>query len=470
MGFLKTKGKTEVDLTEGNVFKKIIAFALPLVVSNLLQCLYNAADIIVVGRFAGELPLAAVGATSSIINLVTNLFIALSVGTSVTVATAIGARDKERTDRLVHTSIALSLVSGVIVTLVGVLGARTFLTMMNTPGNIMNMSVAYMRIFFAGSIFSLVYNFGAAILRAAGDSRRPLLYLAVAGVINVVLNLFFVIVLKMTADGVALATIISQAVSAFLVVRALLTHQGDCRLCLPKIRFHGAETRAVLFTGLPAGLQNAVFSLSNTMIQTQINFLDGSMATAGLVAEGMVVAGNTAALNIEGFIYTAMYAMHVTAVTAAGQNIGAKKYNRLNAVLRNCIIIVTVMGAVLGSLAYLCGRPLLSIYLKSGSPAIEYGLTRLSIIGFSYALCGIMDTVVGFTRGMGNTLLPMIVSVVGVCGIRIVWIYTVFAANKTLETLFYSYPATWIVTGAIQLVLCFIVKARLAHRSKIKEV
>ncbi len=448
--------KTEVDLTEGSVFRKILAFALPLVVSNLLQCLYNAADIVVVGRFAGELPLAAVGATSAIINLIVNLFIALSVGTSVTVATAIGARNRERTQKLVHTSIALALSCSVIVSLVGVLGARRFLLIMDTPADILDMATAYMQIYFAGSVFSLLYNFGAAILRAAGDSRRPLFYLALAGVINVLLNLFFVIVLDMTASGVALATIISQAVSAALVLCALFRHTGDCRLSLRSLRFHGREFWDILRTGLPAGVQSAIFSLSNAMIQTAVNSFDNSL----------IVAGNTAAMNIEGFVFTAMYAMHVTAVTAAGQNIGAGKYHRLNAVLRNCLLFVALIGAVLGSLSYLFAEPLLSIYLPKSPEAITYGVRRLAIIGSLYFTCGLMDTLVGFQRGMGNTLVPMIVSVLGVCGIRMMWIYTIFAAYPTLEMLFFSYPATWVVTGLLQFALCMIIKRRLMRCAK----
>ena len=309
MGLLQKK---EVDLTEGSVFRKILAFALPLVLSNILQALYNAADMVVVGLFAGDLPLGAVGATSALTNLMLNLFIALSVGTSVTVATAIGAQSRERAQKLVHTSMALALVCGVFVTVLGLTCSRKFLILMDTNPVLLDLSSTYMRIFFSGSIFSLVYNFGAAILRAAGDSRRPLYYLMISGLVNVVLNIFFVIVCGMTADGVALATVISQVLSAVLVVRALLRHTGDIRLFPRKIRFYGRETWDILRTGLPAGVQSTMFSISNTMIQTAVNSFDNPL----------LVSGNTAAMNIEGFVFTAMYAMHVTAVTAMGQNIG----------------------------------------------------------------------------------------------------------------------------------------------------
>ncbi len=446
--------KKEVDLTEGSVFRKVIAFALPLVLSNILQALYNAADMVVVGLFAGDLPLGAVGATSALTNLMLNLFIALSVGTSVTVATAIGARSKERAQRLVHTSMALALVCGVFVTVLGLTCSRTFLILMDTNPVLLDMASAYMTIFFSGAIFSLVYNFGAAILRAAGDSRRPLYYLMISGLVNVILNIFFVTVCGMTADGVALATVISQVLSAALVVRALLRHTGDIRLFPRKIRFHGREVWDILRTGLPAGVQSMMFSISNTMIQTAINSFDNAL----------LVSGNTAALNIEGFVYTAMYAIHVTAVTAMGQNIGAGKYRRMNAVMGYCLLVVAVIGLVMGGAIVLLAEPLLDIYLTEAE-AIQYGITRLSVIGTTYLLCGLMDTLVGCSRGMGNTFLPMLVSVGGVCGIRVVWIYTVFAAYHNLTVLYLSYPVTWVITGLLQLVLCFVIKRRIQRRA-----
>ncbi|MBQ8858822.1 MAG: MATE family efflux transporter [Clostridia bacterium] len=446
--------KKEVDMTEGSVFRKIIAFALPLVLSNILQALYNAADMVVVGIFAGDLPLGAVGATSALTNLMLNLFIALSVGTSVTVATAIGAQSRERTQRLVHTSMALALVCGVFVTVLGLTCSRSFLILMDTSPVLLDMASAYMRIFFSGSIFSLVYNFGAAILRAAGDSRRPLYYLMISGVVNVVLNIFFVTVCGMTADGVALATVISQILSAVLVVRALLRHTGDIRLFPKKIRFYGREVWDILRTGLPAGVQSTMFSISNTMIQTAVNSFDNPL----------LVSGNTAAMNIEGFVFTAMYAMHVTAVTAMGQNIGAGKYHRMNAVMGYCLLTVAAIGLVMGGASVLFAEPLLDIYLTENE-AMQYGISRLSVIGSTYLLCGLMDTLVGCQRGMGNTLVPMIVSVVGVCGIRIVWIYTVFAAYHTLPVLYLSYPVTWAITGVMQFVLCLILKNRIQRRA-----
>ena len=450
MRSLALSTKKEVDLTEGSVFKKVLSFALPLILSNILQALYNAADMVVVGLCAGDLPLGAVGATTALTNLMLNLFIALSVGLSVTVATAVGARNKERTQKLVHTGMALALVCGVFVTVLGLTCSRRFLILMDTNAELLDMATAYMTIFFSGSVFSLVYNFGAAILRAAGDSRRPLYYLMISGVVNVGLNLIFVTLCGMTADGVALATVISQVLSAVLVVRALLQHTGDIRLFPRQIRFHGREVWDILRMGLPAGVQSTMFSVSNTMIQTAINSFDNAL----------LVSGNTAALNLEGFVFTAMYAIHVTAVTAMGQNIGAGKHKRLNAVIGSCLATVAMIGLIMGGLLTLFAEPLLDIYLTQ-EEAMQYGVERLLVIGTTYILCGLMDTLVGCSRGMGNTLVPMIVSVVGVCGIRIVWLYTVFAAYHTLPVLYLSYPVTWGITGVMQLILCLTLKNRL---------
>ncbi|MBQ8174241.1 MAG: MATE family efflux transporter [Clostridia bacterium] len=442
-------------MTEGKLLPKILTFALPVLLSNVLQCLYNAADIIVVGRFASDLALAAVGATTSVINLVINLFIAISAGVSVTVATAVGARNHERAQKLVHSAILLAIVFGSAVTVGSIFLTRPLLEMMDTPTDIIDMSADYMRIFLGGAVFNLVYNFGAAILRASGDSRRPLYYLTIAGITNVFLNFFFVIVCDMTAAGVALATTIAQAISAILVVIRLLRHEGDCRLSFKKLRFFGSETKDILRMGLPGSVQSLVFSLSNTMIQASVNSFHNSQ----------LVAGNSAALNVESFVYNGMNAMYTTAVTAVGQNVGAGKYDRIGKVMRYCVATVICIGLVLGGASYLFAEPLLGVYLPKSPDAVQYGVIRLSIIGFTYFVCGIMDTLVGCQRGMGTTLVPMIASVSGVCGIRIVWIMTVFAYFRTLESLYLSYPATWIFTAILQFVLYTVVKRRMVRRA-----
>lgn len=403
-----------------------------------------------VGRFAGAAPLAAVGATASLLSLFTNLFVALSVGTSVTVSIAIGAKNRERTGRLVHTSITLSLICGVLMTIIGIAFSRPMLALMDTPDDIIDMAATYMEIYFAGSVFSMFYNFGAAVLRAAGDSRRPLYFLAVSGIINVMLNLYFVIVLQMDAAGVAIATVISQFVSAVLVLVTMLRMQGDCHLSLRALRIHRSEMIDIMKTGLPAGVQSVVFSLSNSLIQKAVNSFDTA-----------AIAGNTAAGNLDGFVYTAMYAMHATAVTAVGQNVGTGKYRSLNKIFGICLLLVTIIGFAVGGFLIAFSEPLLSLYLPDDPEAVQYGIMRMAITTSTYFLCGWMDTLVGISRGMGNTMVPMIVSIVGVCGIRLGWLYTVFALYPTPTMLYLSYTVSWAVTAVLQLLLCFRTKRRL---------
>ena len=456
MAQAQVKKKYEIDLTEGPLLRKILSFALPMMLSGILQSLYNAADIIVVGQFAGPQPLAAVGATGALIALFVNLFIALSVGTSVTVSVAIGAKNTERVERLVHTSMALAILCGAVLSVVGILGTDLMLTWMDTPQDIFPMAAAYMRIYFAGSIFSMFYNFGAAILRSAGDSRRPLYYLAISGLLNVGLNMIFVILLDMDADGVALATVASQLLSALLVMRALMKTEGACHFSWHRLRLHRQETVDILKTGLPAGVQSTVFNVSNSLIQKAINTFDT-----------LAIAGNTAAGNLDGFVYTAMYAMHTTAVTAVGQNVGAKKYASLNKIIGICLLLVTLIGLITGGLIFLFARPLLGIYLPDTPDAVKYGIIRMSVTTVTYFTCGWMDTLVGCSRGMGNTLIPMIVSIVGVCGIRISWIYTVFAAMHDLTVLYLSYTASWVITALLQLLLCLYIKRQLLRRENL---
>lgn len=446
---IKSKSN-EIDLTQGPLFAKLLSFAVPTMLSGLLQCLYNAADSIVVGRFAGDAPLAAVGATGSLVNLIVNLFVGFSVGSSITAATSIGAKNSERTQRILHSSIAISLVCGVVVSLIGIIGAPYFLKLMDTPADIIEMSTLYLRIFFSGSIFSMIFNFGAAILRAAGDSKRPMIYLAISGLANVLLNLAFVICFGMDVDGVALATVISQMLSAIMVVVALCKNQGDCHLDFKKIRFHAQEVVAIIKTGLPAGVQSVVFALSNSIIQSTINTFDT-----------IAVAGNAAASNIEGFIYTAMYSFHATAVTATGQNVGAKKISRINKILPVCVGMSAATGLVMGALATLLAKPLVALYLPNSIESVVYGAERLSVICVLYFLCGVMDTIVGVSRGMGNTVAPMIVSILGVCGIRLGWIFFIFPLAPTLISLYLSYPVSWLVTGIVQLIMCLKVKKKL---------
>lgn len=445
-------GRYTMDMCNGPLTGNILMFALPLMLTGILQLLYNAADIVVVGRYAGHVALAAVGSTGSLNNLIVNLFMGLSVGASVAVAQAFGAgKHKDVTDT-VHTAIGISIVGGILMGIFGFFMAKPLLQLMDTPPDVIDSAALYMRIIFLGMPFNMVYNFGSAILRAVGDTRRPLYYLTVAGIINVLLNLFFVIVLGMTVDGVAWATIISQMISMVLIIMYLVRAESAIRLDLKKIRIHKPALKVIAKVGLPAGIQGSLFSVSNVLIQSSVNSFGAT-----------VMAGNAAASNIEGFVYTSMNAIYQSALTFSSQNLGAKKYHRIDKVMWNCLAIVTVIGLVLGVGAYLLGAPLLSIY-NSDPEVISKGLIRLSLVCAPYFLCGIMDVMVGQLRGLGSSVMPMMVSLIGVCGLRVVWIYTVFAANPTLETLYISYPISWAVTGLIHLICYLAVRNKVFHR------
>lgn len=439
------KGRTmnrsaESSYTEGPLLKKLILFTIPLMLSGILQLLFNAADLVVVGRYAADhTALAAVGATGALINLITNLFIGLSVGCSVSVAQYFGAKEDRDVSEVVHTSIVTSIIGGVIVMAIGLLGSRTFLGWMDTPADVIDQATLYMTIYFVGMPAVMLYNFGAAILRSIGDTRNPLIYLSIAGVLNVFLNLYFVIALHMGVAGVALATILSQTLSAALIVIHLFRSRECYRLELKKLRIYPNKLVKILRIGIPAGLQGTVFSISNVVIQSSVNSF-GSL----------FMSGSTAASNIEGFIYIAMNAFHHTALTFVGQNMGAKKYHRVTRIFLLCLLMVTVLGLVLGMSAYLAGPALLSIYCPGDAVAISYGMERMAVIATTYFLCGMMDVMTGTLRGMGYSVVPMIITVVGVCGIRILWIYTVFAAVHTPFMLFISYTISWIISFAAQ--------------------
>lgn len=427
----------------GPLFRKLLIFSLPLMLSGILQLLFNAADIVVVGRFTGSQALAAVGSTSSLIALFVNFFIGFSIGTNVLVARYYGARNEQNVHETVHTSILVSMISGVVLIAVGLIFAVPLLELMGTPEDVLGQATLYIRIYFIGMPSVMLYNFGAAILRAIGDTRRPLYYLLTAGFINVILNLFFVIVCHLGVAGVALATIISQTVSAVLILRCLTKMDGICRLVWRDLRIHRDKLKAVFRLGLPAGLQSSVFSISNVLIQSSVNSF-GSMA----------MAGNTAASNLESFIYTSMNSIYQANLSFTSQNVGAHKYNNINRILVRCIVLVVCIGAVMGSLALAFHSPLLGIY-SSDPEVAAYGIKRMAIICSTYYLCGIMDTLVGSMRGMGYSMLPMLVSLAGACGFRIVWIFTIFAWNHSLESLYISYPISWTLTAAVHLI-CFI--------------
>lgn len=454
MSKVKSVKKYEMDMCSGSILKKMLLFSLPLMCSSILQLLFNAADIIVVGNFAGDNSLAAVGANTALINLMVNFFMGFSVGANVLVAGYYGAKREEDLSKTIHTAIMLSIYSGIILTAVGVLFARQLIIMMQTPEEVVELASVYLRIYFCGMTATMLYNFGSAILRAIGDTKRPLYYLMFSGIINVVLNLIFVIPLKMDVAGVALATVISQCISAFLVIRCMIKEKGSIHLDIKKLGIDRDKFLRILQIGLPASFQGIVFSLSNVVIQSSVN-------SFGKIA----VAGNSAAANIEGFVYVAMNAFHQSAISFTSQNIGAAKYERVNRILYTAEGCVIVVGLLLGNLASLLGRPLLGLYTSSAE-VINSGLKRLNVICSTYALCGMMDVIVGSLRGMGYSVVPMIVSLIGACGLRLVWIFTGFQMEPfhSLTGLYITYPVSWFITFAAHSV-CFIV-----IRKKLKKV
>lgn len=445
--------KYEIDMCHGPLLGKILVFYIPLMLSGILQLLFNAADIIVVGQFAGNESLAAVGSTGALINLIINLFIGLSVGANVLVARYYGANQQAELKEMVQTAIATSVISGILLVFVGFFVAKPALTLMGTPDDVVGQSVLYMRIYFAGMPFMMAYNFGAAVLRAVGDTKRPLYYLLIAGIANVILNLIFVICFSMHVAGVATATVISQAISAVLVIRCLLKTDSVYKLELKGIKISMDKFGKMFKIGLPAGVQGALFSISNVLIQSSVNSF-GSVA----------MAGNTAGSNIEGFVYTSMNAFYQSAISFCGQNYGAKEYKRVGKALFICEVLVILVGLLLGNGAYLAGGTLLKLY-SSDPEVISYGILRMRYISVIYFLCGMMDVMVGGLRGIGYSIMPMLVSLTGACLFRIVWIYTIFQEVRTLPCLYISYPISWILTFSVHLICFLIVYKKLFRKS-----
>lgn len=425
-------------MCSGPIFKAVVLYTIPIILTGILQLLFNAADLIVVGWFCGSDSVAAVGATSSLTNLIVNLFIGLSVGAGVAVAQGIGSGNEKGTSEAVHTAVPVAFISGAVLTVIGVAFSGTFLELMGTPeGKLLTLSSLYMRIYFGGMTFSMIYNFGSAILRAAGDTRSPLVFLTAAGVLNVLLNILFVAGFKMDVAGVALATSISQALSAVLVITALARRKDMCRLEFKKLHIHKNALLKMVKIGLPAGLQGSMFSISNVLIQSSVN----SFGSAHM-------SGAAAASSLEGFCYVSMNSFHQTALNFCGQNYGAGNMKRVKRITWVCLATVAAVGLIVGNLTYLFGDKLLGIYITDSPEAIRYGMERLKFMLIPYFLCGIMDTTTGSMRGIGSSVIPMVITVVGVCVMRIVWIYTVFAIPRyhTFAGLFISYPISWLLT------------------------
>ena len=437
------------DLTSGPMLQKIILFSLSLAASSILQLLFNAADVVTVGRFAGSTALAAVGSNGALINLLVNLFVGLSLGANVVAARCFGARDDQGVQNTVHTAVTLGLVSGVLLAGGGFFGARGLLELMSSPEDVIDLASLYLNIYFLGMPMTMLYNFSSALLRAVGDTKRPLFCLAVAGVINVVLNLVFVILFSMSVAGVALATIISQTVSACMVTALLVKEKGPLHLDLGHLGFHAGALGQILRIGLPAGLQSTVFSLSNVVIQSAVNSFGST-----------IVAGNSAASNLEGFVYTAMNAFAQAAVTFTSQNMGARRYDNLDRVMRNCLLCAAVTGLVLGGGASLLGEQLLHFY-SSDEAVVAAGLARMHIICTTYLLCGCMDVLASCLRGRGYSVLPMVVSLVGSCLLRLVWIATIFQLFRSTTTLYLSYPISWILTALVHLGCLLVVRHKM---------
>ena len=431
-------------MLNGPLFGKVWRFALPLMLSSMLQLLYNAADTIVVGRAVGHTALAAVGSTGPMVNMIVNLFMGLSVGASVVVAQNYGAGRRRDVSETVHTAMLISVIGGVIVGIVGFATCRPLLLLMGTPETVIEQAVLYVRIYFCGMPAIGIYNYGAAILRAVGDTKRPMLFLVFSGLINVVLNLFFVLVFHMGVAGVSLATVISQCVAAFLAVRCLMKADGCVQLYIKELRIYKDKLWAMLRVGLPSGIQGSLFSISNMLLQSSVN-------TFG----DIVMAGNTAASNLDSFAYVALNSFSQAAITFTGQNVGADRWDRVKKVLGACSVSILITALVVGAILLTAGESLLWIY-DDDARVIEAGMVRLVWMATTYFLCGFMDTLVGMLRGMGRSVLPMLVSLAGACGLRIVWIYTVFVLYHELWVVYASYPVTWTITALTHLI-CFVI-------------
>ena len=443
----------EIDMCSGPLLSRILLFAIPLICSGVLQLVFNATDIIVVGRFVSSNAMAAVGSTSSLINLLVNFFIGISVGANVLVARFRGANDFDDAQETVQTALITAVIGGFVLIAAGILLARPMLVWMATPDEVIGQAVLYMRVYFIGMPATMLYNFGAAILRAVGDTRRPLYFLTLAGLVNVAGDLLFVLVLDMGVAGVAVATVISQIISATLIVLCLMRQDGMCNVNLRRMRFHRDKFLRIMQVGLPAGLQSVIFNISNVLIQSSINSFGAT-----------VVAGNTAASNIEGFVYTSMNALYQTSLSFTSQNFGARQLGRIDKILVRCLALVFVIGLVLGNGAHLLGQTLLGIY-TSEPEVIAYGMMRLGVVSVTYCLCGMMDVVAGSVRGLGYSILPMLVSLVGACVFRIIWIFTVFQWQHTLFSLYISYPISWALTICAHLVCYFAVRRRVFPRT-----
>ena len=444
--------KYEIDMCNGSILDKLVSFSIPLMLSGILQLLFNAVDIIVVGQFTGNEALAAVGSTTALINVFVNLFIGISLGASVLAARFYATGQENEMSETVHTSITLALISGIAMGIIGVIAAKGALELMDTPDNVLNLSTLYMRIYFMGMPFFMLYNYGAAILRAVGDTKRPLLFLIISGATNVLLNLLLVIQFHLGVAGVAIATVISQCISCILVLRCLYISDGSYQLRFNKLGMKTRYVKQIFQIGIPAGIQSTIINFSNVLLQSSVNSF-GSVA----------MAGYTAANNILGFLYVSVNSITQACMSFTSQNYGVRKFKRMDKVLLECLGLTVIVALVLGGGSYLFGAELMHIYTKS-TKVIECGVDIMLYTTVTYFLCGIMDLLPGALRGMGHSTVPMILSVIGTVGTRIVWIYVIFPCHRSLDFLFISYPVSWLLTIVMQ-VICFYFVRKKVHNS-----
>lgn len=444
------KNKYEIDMCNGSIMDKLISFSIPLMLSSILQLLFNAVDIVVVGRYSGSRALAAVGSTTALISMFINLFIGISLGANVLAAQYFAAGKNKEMSETVHTSVAFALISGIVMAFVGLIFSKGALALMDTPADVIGQSALYMRIYFLGMPFFMVYNYGAAILRAVGDTKRPLLFLTVAGVVNAGLNVFLVVEFHLGVAGVAIATVISELISCVLVVHCLYNSEGSYQLRFSRLTLKMKYLRPIFRVGIPAGIQSTVINFSNVLLQSSVNSFG---ATA--------MAGYTAANNIFGFLYAAVNSVTQACMSFTSQNYGVGKFKRMDKILVRCIILSVTVTLLLGSGAYIFGPQLLGIYTKDAD-VVACGMEVLLYTTVTYFLCGLMDLFPGALRGMGFSAIPMLLSIIGTVGTRIVWIFWIFPQHRSLDVLFVSYPVSWILTIVLQ-VVCFFVVRRKVH-------
>lgn len=449
------KSRYSLDMTCGPFLKKIMIFSVPLIMTGILQIAYNTADVVVVGRFVGKEALAAVGSTGSLVNLFLNVFLGLSMGSGVMVARHIGARDDGSVSECVHTSMFLSVICGFLIGLIGFFFSGDMLVLMNVPDDVLDLATLYLKVYFMGSPGLLAYNFGASIVRSTGDTKRPLLILGVSGLVNVVLNVVLIVVFKLGVEGVAIATVVSQYLSAAMVIIYLLKINNSCRLNIKNIHINKTELKQILKLGLPAGIQSSLFSVSNVIIQSSVNSF-GSVAMAGIAAGS----------NYDSYIYTGTNAVAQTAMTFTSQNIGAKKIENIGKVYRYCLLFALSIGVVFGIIGTVFSEEIVRFF-SDDAGVIQIGAERMRLVIPFFFFCSLMDVAASQIRGMGKSFEPMIVSLIGACGIRVFWVFVILPLDRTLINLYWSYPVSWMITFFAQFIMYFILKRRMIKNNQI---